>query len=168
MKKIIVFTLVALCTSGLVKAQNDDKLKVSVGPELSIPVGNFSTGWSFGIGATAQVEIKLQDRLNGTATGGVIFYNGKSIGGGLKQTGITIIPIRVGGKYFFTEGIYGAAQIGVGFINKGIGTAFAYSPQLGYEFRTKSGKAVDASFKYDGYSKNGTLGAIGFRVAYVF
>lgn len=161
----------AICTSSLVMAQRQPAFKFSIGPELSIPTGNFSTGWSFGIGGTAQAEIKLQDNLNGTATTGIIFYNGKSLGGGVKNTGLTIIPIRVGGKYFFTEGIYGAAQIGVGILNRGFGTAFAYSPQLGYEFKTKSNKAIDATFKYDGYSAKsdvGTLGALGFRLAYIF
>ncbi len=171
MKKIIMFTLVALCTSGVVMAQRSQNLKFSVGPELSIPTGNFSTGYSFGIGGTAQAELPVQQNFNVTGTTGIIFYNGKSVGGGYKNSGLTIIPIRVGGKYFFTEGVYGAAQIGVGIINKGLGTAFAYTPAIGYEFRTKSGKAVDVSFKYDGYSAKqevGTLSAFGFRVAYIF
>jgi hypothetical protein len=64
--------------------------------------------------------------------------------------------------------VYGALQAGVAFLNNGGGTAFAYSPQLGYEFKTKTDKAIDASFKYDGYSKNGTLGAVGVRIAYIF
>lgn len=163
--------LVVFLTSAMATAQNDSKFKISVGPELSIPTGTFSIGWSFGIGGTGQVEIKLQENLFGTATAGVVFYNGKSLGAGLKNTGLTIVPIRVGGKYFFTEGIYGAAQIGIGILNRNSGTAFAYSPQIGYEFKTRSDKAIDASFKYDGYSAKaavGTLGAIGFRVAYIF
>ena len=178
MKKIIMFMLVAFCISGTVMAQRSQNLKFSVGPELSIPTGNFSTGYSFGIGGTAQAELPVQQNFNVTGTAGIIFYNGKSVGNGYKYSGLTIIPIRIGGKYFFTEGIYGAAQIGIGIINKEYSTAFAYSPQIGYEFRTNSGKAVDVSFKYDGYSskeKNeygvligGTLSAIGFRAAYIF
>jgi hypothetical protein len=167
MKKVILLTSISLCVSAIIFAQ-DKGLKFSVGPELALPIGNFSNGWSFGIGATAQIEKSLQDKLYGTATGGIVFYNGKSVGNGLKNEGIAIIPLRVGAKYFLSGGIYGAMQVGLGFINKGIGTAFAYSPQVGYEFQTKSGKAVDATFKYDGYSKNGTLGEIAFRLAYIF
>ncbi|MBL0356854.1 MAG: hypothetical protein IPP72_08150 [Chitinophagaceae bacterium] len=167
MKKVILLTTISLCVAAIRFAQ-DKGFKFSVGPELALPIGDFSNGWSFGIGATAQVEKSLQDKLYGTATGGIVFYNGKSVGGGLKNAGISIIPIRVGAKYFLSGGIYGAMQVGLGFINKGIGTAFAYSPQVGYEFQTKSGKAVDATFKYDGYSKNGTLSEIAFRLAYIF
>ena len=61
--------------------------------------------------------------------------------------------------------------MGIGILNKlnnEGGTAFAYSPQIGYEFKTKTDKKIDATFKYDAYSKNGTIGALGFRLAYIF
>ena len=168
MKKVILFTLITVCTSSVLMAQNTAAFRFSVGPELSFATGAFSNTHSIGIGGSIQGEISLQDKLYGTGTFGVMAYNGKSIGGGLKYAGETIVPLRVGAKYFLSGGVYGALQAGVAFLNNGVGTAFAYSPQLGYEFNTKGGKAVDATFKYDGYSKNGTLGAIGFRVAYIF
>lgn len=171
MKKVILFSLIALGIANGVKAQSEQRFKFSVGPELSIPTGTFSNGWSFGIGGTAQVEVPVQQNFNVTGTAGIILYNGKTVGNGLKNTSLSIIPIRVGGKYFFTQGVYGAAQLGLGIINRGFGTAFAYSPQIGYEFRTNSGKAIDLSFKYDGYSAKsevGTLSAFGIRVAYIF
>jgi hypothetical protein len=168
MRKLIVFTVAAMCTFSAVKAQDQSSFRFSAGPELSFATGAFSNTHSIGIGGTVQAEVSLQEHLYGTATFGIIAYNGKSSGAGLKYKGETILPLRVGAKYFLSGGVYGAAQIGVGFLNNGGGTAFAYSPQIGYEFKTRSDKAVDASFKYDGYSKNGTLGAIGFRVAYIF
>ena len=168
MKKIIVLMVVAVCTSCMLMAQSDSKFRFSVGPELSFASGSFSDSHSIGIGGTAQAEVSLQEHLYGTATFGLISYNGKSSGAGYKYKGETILPLRVGVKYFLSGGIYGAAQLGVGFLNNGGGTAFAYSPQIGYEFKTKSDKALDATFKYDGYSKDGTIGAIGFRLAYVF
>lgn len=168
MKKIslLLFALMALTLAG--KSQNSS-FKVSVGAEVGIPTGNFSNTHGFGIGATGQFEFPVQERLSATATGGILFYNGKSIPGasGTKFSGINIIPIRVGLKNFFTTGFYGAAQIGLGFINRGVGTAFAYSPQLGYEFDSKDGKSFDIAIKYDGYAKSGGLGAFGIRVAKV-
>jgi hypothetical protein len=149
-------------------AQTDSKFKFSFGPELSLATGAFSDTHSFGIGASVQAEVLLQEHLYGTATFGLISYNGKSYGSGTKFKGETFLPLRVGAKYFLSGGVYGALQAGVAFLNNGGGTAFAYSPQLGYEFKTKTDKAIDASFKYDGYSKNGTLGAVGVRIAYIF
>lgn len=169
MKKTTVFTLMVFCISSIVVAQNEPKFKVSAGPEISFATGSFSNTHSFGIGGTVQAEASLQEHFYGTATFGIISYNGKSFGSGLKFAGQTIVPLRVGVKYFLAGGVYGAVQAGVGFLNNGGGTAFAYSPQIGYEFKTKSDKALDATFKYDGYSKSGgTLGALGFRVAYIF
>ncbi len=172
MKKLIVFTLLSFCTSMIVFAQDQPKFKFIVGPELSFATGSFSNNSSFGIGATGQADISLKEKLYGTITSGIHFFNGKSIpgSGSTKNTGPTIIPVRIGVKYFVVGGVYGAFQMGAAFISNNMnynGTAFAYSPQLGYEFRTKTGRAVDATFKYDGYSKNG-IGALGFRLAYVF
>jgi len=172
MKKIIVFTLLSFCSCIIVLAQDQPKFKFIAGPELSFATGSFSDKSSFGIGATGQVDISLKEKIYGTITSGIHFFNGKSIAGSstTKTTGPTIIPVRVGGKYFVVGGVYTAFQMGVAFISNNTdynGTAFAYSPQLGYEFRTKTGRAVDATFKYDGYSKNG-IGALGFRLAYVF
>ncbi len=169
MKKLILSVMIVLGASSLAMAQSDSKFKVSIGPELSFATGAFSNTHSFGIGGSIQAEVLLQQHLYGTATLGIISYNGKSYGAGTKFKGATFIPVRVGVKYFLSGGVYGAAQLGVAFLNNGGGSAFAYSPQLGYEFKTKSEKAIDASFKYDGYSvSGGTLGAIGFRVAYIF
>jgi hypothetical protein len=167
MKKVILFTVFALVISLVSFAQLDNKFKFSLGAEFGVVTGSYSNGYSFGIGGTGQAEFPIQDKLKGTVTGGIVFYNGKSIGGGQKNTGISAIPIRVGGKYYLTSSVYGALQIGVGFLNKGLGTAFAYSPQIGYEFLSKNNKPVDIGFKYDAYAKNGTLGSLGIRLALV-
>ena len=170
MKRKVLLPFLALFISGFVIAQDAQKFRFSVGPELSFATGSFAITHSVGVGATIQAEIPLQQYLYGTATTGFVGYGGKSIAStNLKATSQTIIPIKVGIKYFFIGGFYGAAQIGVGILgNNAKGAAFAYTPQIGYEFKTKSGKAVDATFKYDGYSKNGTIEAIGFRLAYIF
>jgi hypothetical protein len=168
MKKIIALAFIVFSTTSAIFAQSQSGFKFSVGPELGFPTGSFSDSHSFGIGVTGQVEISLQEHLYGTITGGVMSYNGKSSGAGFKYKGTTVVPLRVGVKYFLSGGIYTALQVGVGFLNNGLGTAFAYSPQIGYEFKNKNDKKIDATFKYDAYSKDGTIGAIGFRLAYIF
>lgn len=167
MRKVLLISAIALCISFAVNAQ-DKGIKFSVGAELGFATGGFSNTHSIGIGGSAQLEIPLQDKLNGVAYAGILAYNGKSAGSGIKFKGQTIIPVRVGVKYFLAGGFYGAFQTGLGFLGNSGGTAFSYSPQVGYEFQTRSGKAVDATFKYDAYSKNGTIGAMGFRLAYIF
>lgn len=169
MKKIMLLLVAATVVNVAASAQDNRNFKFSVGAELGFATGSFSSSHSIGIGGSAQAEIPLQDKLNGTGYVGILAYNGKSAGSGVKFKGQTIIPVRVGIKYFLTEGIYGGLQAGVGFLSgAATGTAFSYSPQIGYEFKTNNGKAVDATFKYDGYSKNGSIGALGFRLAYIF
>ena len=176
--------MVALSSSSFILAQSQPGFKFSVGPEIGFATGSFSNTHSIGIGGTIQAEVSLQEHLYGTATFGVMAYNGKSSGSNTNYKVATFIPLRVGAKYFLAGGFYGTFQLGVGFLKNTTpslniltpntddsGTAFAYSPQIGYEFKTKSDKAIDATFKYDGYSGGnniGTVGAIGFRLAYIF
>ena len=168
MKKIIVTTIIFFCVTAVSFAQ-DKNIKLSAGLELAFPSGTLSASQSFGIGGTAQLEIPLQKKLMGVAYGGIIFFKGKSLGSGLNNAGISIIPVRVGVKYYLTGSVYGGFQAGLGFINRGVGTAFSYSPQLGYEFKTNSGKSIDVAFKYDGNAKSGgSFSSFGVRLAYVF
>jgi len=174
MKKIIVLMMVAICTSCIVMAQYSPGFRFSVGPELDLATGVFRQTHSVGVGASIQIEKSLQQNLYATASTGISIYGGKSTSGSYANKNVTIIPIKVGIKYFLVGGVYAAAQLGVGIFGNNTnfnGTHFAYTPQFGYEFKTKSGKAVDASFKYDGYSAGssiGTLESVGFRVAYIF
>lgn len=170
MKRIMLTLVTILFCSLIATAQKRSIVKLNIGPELAFPTGDFSNFYSFGIGGTAQVEIPLQEKLQGVAYGGVVFYNGKSAGSGLKNKGVTIIPIRIGLKQFLAGSIYGAVQAGLGIIggpDAFSGTTFSYSPQIGYEFNSKSGKAIDASFKYDAYTKSGTISSLGFRIGFV-
>lgn len=168
MKKFTLLTLIgcSILTAGY--SQKKDNVKLSVGAELAFATGNLSNTHSIGLGGSAQLEIPIQEKLNAVAYGGIIFYNGKSAGAGLKRKGLTVVPVRVGIKYFLTGSVYTNLQAGIGLLGGyGTGTAFSYSPQIGYEFQTNSGKSIDLTFKYDGYSKGGTLGSFGFRLAYI-
>jgi len=170
MKKTLLAILgIAIFSGAVAQKKSDDKFRFSAGPEIGFATGTLNLSHSVGIGGTIQAEINGAPSTNFTLTTGFLSYAGRKIGSGIKATAQTIIPVKVGVKYFLSEGFYGAAQLGVGvFSNYYTGAALAYTPMLGYEFNTKSGKAVDAAFKYDGYSKNGGFGSIGFRLAYRF
>ncbi|MBS1510007.1 MAG: hypothetical protein JST86_04150 [Bacteroidetes bacterium] len=171
MKRLLLATAIcALCTTAMAQNKEEKKFNFSAGAELGIATSDFSLTHSIGIGATIQAENNVAKGTNITLTTGYLTYNGKSAGAGIKYKAAGIIPLKAGVKFFLSEGFYGAAQLGAGFFSGwGNGAAFAYTPVLGYEFNTKSGTAVDASFKYDGYAKNGTsLGSVGVRVAYRF
>lgn len=168
MRKIIILSIIIICSSFIVKAQDVGLTRYSAGIELGSTSGTNSNAWGLGIGVSGQVEHFFQENLSGTFLVGVVSYIGKSYPGnsGLKYKAYNAVPIRIGVRYYIVDGFHVGAQLGVG-LNTG-GNTFAYSPQVGYNFKTNSGSSIDASFKYDGYSGNGTFSALGIRVAYIF
>ncbi|MEO7767953.1 MAG: hypothetical protein ABIS01_11020 [Ferruginibacter sp.] len=175
MKKLILSAALIMTLVITAFAQNEvqsNKFSFSAGPEAGFATGSFSGTHSVGIGGSAQAEYFVMDKLKATVTIGLLTYVGKSYSSNTDNAAQSIIPLRIGGKYFLTGGLYGGAQLGVAFLgNFYKGTAFAYSPlMLGYEFKTKSAKSIDATIKYDGYTGAGagTIGAFGARLAYVF
>ncbi|MGC4102715.1 hypothetical protein [Ferruginibacter sp.] len=171
MKKFFLAVAVsAICSGAFAQKDNGTKFHFSVGPEVGFAVGGFNDTHSVGIGATIAAGFNIAPSTDFTINSGLLSYAGRSVSSGIKYKSQVIVPLKAGLKYFLSEGFYAEGQVGAGFLsNYGTGVAFAYSPVLGYEFSTKSGKAVDAAFKYDGYSKNGgSIGAINFRLAYRF
>ncbi len=168
-KSILSVFLSAFAGYAFAQDDTDKKMHFSVGPEFGFAASDFSKTHSVGIGATAQLDGRISQYTHITLTTGYISYAGKSAGAGVKFKAAGIIPLKGGIKYFFTDAFYAASQIGVGFFSNNLGSAFAYTPMLGYEFAIKSEKAMDVSLKYDGYSKNGSsLGSIGLRLAFRF
>jgi len=170
MKKILLaVAITAICSGAYAQKDSDKKFHFSIGPEIGFATGDFNVTHSVGVGATVQAENNIGGSTNITLTTGYMSYAGRSAGSGIKFKAAGIIPLKIGIKYFLSEGFYGAAQLGAGIFSNGGGTAFAYTPMIGYEFNTKSGQAVDAGLKYDGYSKNSSnLGSVGIRLAYKF
>lgn len=167
--KTIILAAAILSGSSVYAQQAEKKVNLSIGPEIGIATGNFANTNSVGLGATFQADVNVATSTMLTFTTGYHVYAGKSAGTGIKYKATSVLPVRAGIKYYLSGGFYGAAQLGAGFFNRGGGTALAYTPMLGYEFTTKSDKAVDVALKYDGYSANGTgLGAVNVRLAYRF
>jgi hypothetical protein len=171
MKKVsLLFVLLAGATLSYAQ-KNDNKLALSVGANVNIPLGDFGKSYSYGVGLDGQLDYFVQEKLAITGSVGFTSFNGKSInvlGTPFKNPTITIIPVLVGGKYLLTENLYAGLQLGVGLgkVKKGDSfSAFAYAPSLGY----KINENVDVSVKYQGLKeKDADLNSFGLRVAYTF
>jgi hypothetical protein len=74
---------------------------------VAIPFGTLGDFAGIGIGVLPRYEYTLMPNLNLTGRIGFIFHLSKN------DTSFYEIPILVGGKYGFTDAIYGAAEIGV-------------------------------------------------------
>lgn len=134
MKKVLVLCVVALFMVGLTNAQTS-KLKIGVGAYIGLPMGNFGDVTSLGFGGVAQGEYDLAPQIVGTLTTGYLSFSGKSVNG-VDLGSWSVVPILVGGKYFFTPMFYGAVQIGINMVsytNKHVPVGFNYvTGQIAY------------------------------------
>jgi len=183
MKKTLILSILAICTSVVAIAQPEQgKFRFSIGPEVGYVVGTYHANWNLGAGGSAQAEYFFTDHTSLTVMGGFVGYLGTTVPGypGYKYQAFNVIPVKAGIRFYAGESFHIGAQLGVGFMDNGAGhtTAFAYSPIIGYNFKTSNDKGIDFSIKYDGYAFNqndfhnngygGTFGAVGLRLAYIF
>ncbi len=171
MKKVLLSAAIVVALTFSANAQKTDdvsKLKFSVGLEAALPLGDFGTGWSFGVGGSAQADYNVSEELDLTLSAGVLSYSGKTVSG-YTIPSITFIPVLVGTKYAFTEKVYGSAQLGLTFITAtgSSSSGFTFAPGVGIKFTEN----LDALVKYTSVSAGngfGSYGALGVRVAYTF
>ena len=160
MKKLLIAGIAVIFTVTSVNAQNNSSF--SLGAELSLPVGLFGDVYSFGYGASGQGNFGIGGNAAITAYAGYINYSLKSTYGSGSQG---YIPVLGGVEFGFAPSVFGSAQLGLTFYTKGGGSAFTYSPGIGFRLS----KNFSALVKYVGQSKAGaTSSAVGVRVAYAF
>ncbi len=173
MKKLLFFTAIGLLFCSMASAQREGRTRFSLGAELGLATSNplaaqpGNKGWGLGIGASAEAEHFYKQNLSGTAYIGLISYAGRAKTGSSNNKAYTVIPVRVGGNVY-AGNLHLGAQIGVGLnsMNGSSATAFAYTPQIGYNF-SRNDKPLDLTLKYDGYAGNGNFGALGLRLSII-
>ena len=166
MKKILT-ALFLVATAFSANAQSGKNVKFSLGAELGVPTGNLNTIYSVAVGATAQADIKIDTDAALTFNTGIIQFVGKHIPNTNTNTKFrsqTFIPLLVGVKYYFTQMVYGSAQLGTSVTPSSAmrGSIFTYIPGIGFKFDER----IDLLVKYTGYSDDG--GAFGVRLGYTF
>lgn len=173
MKKVLLIAaLTTVSFAGFSQDKKESKpLSFSVGVDAGLPIGDFGDGYSFGIGGSAQADYKVADKLALTLNTGYMSYSGKSIsvlGVSIKNPSLGVIPIMAGTRYWFSENLYGSAQLGVSIWSfsggGGSETSFTWAPGIGYRFSN-----IDLLLKYNSINATGgALGSIGLRAAYNF
>ena len=147
MKKLIFLFGISLMAlnSTAQRGKDEAKLGFNAGAELGLATGGLNSIYSLGIGATANLEYKIDDKLKALVNSGLIQYIGKKISG--TQTKIrnsAAIPILGGVKYYVANNFYGQAALGLTiFSGAGGSTKFTYSPGIGF----KANEKIDILFK---------------------
>jgi hypothetical protein len=192
MKKLllaVIVTMLVLAVAAPTNAQG--KIVISVGPDVLLPMGTFGDASGIGFGGSVRGQYNFTPMASAGLTVGYYTWSSKdqTIGGvTVKGAGLSGIPIRVFGKYYFMpEGklrVYGIAELGFfiasvtipaqnfGFFTTPETTAsetdFNYAPGLGVEL--PAGKMnVDISVRYDGIATSGSSsGSLAGRVGLNF
>lgn len=171
MKKLILSLAIAAiafsANAQKSKSKESDgrKVKFSVGADLGIPVGIFSSVFNFAYGGDLQVDYATSPTFALNFSAGYVSFSVKnSLGGG--GIGGGWIPVLVGGRYFFSPKVYGSTQLGISIATgSGGGTNFTYVPGIG----VKISDNFDILAKFHSLTFNGgALSYAGVRLAYTF
>ena len=149
--KQLILTALLLVVASYVNAQSKDEkpFKIGAGALIGLPVGDASTYTSLAFGIDVLGEYAVAPSFGFTLSAGYVDFAKKSGYSGFK-TGL--IPILIGGKYYFSDMLYGSAQVGLSLSTEsGAGSAFTFAPGIGY----KISKNFDLLLKYQSASKNG-------------
>jgi hypothetical protein len=171
MKKVFLSIAIAAIafSANAQDSKSDQPLKFSVGVEAGLPLGDFKEFSKFGIGGSVQGEYAAAEKVGLTLNAGFLSFSGKTIDGD-KFPSTSIVPVLAGAKYYFTDKVYGHAQVGISFMSvkfEGVtasASGFTYAPTIG----VMPSENIDVSLKYLGISKDGTTSFLGLRVAYTF
>ena len=174
MKKNFFLFSMTVFVFNIAFAQREGRTRFSIGPELGIALSNpkkvvpDNKGWGLGIGGSVELEHFFQQNFSTVLYGGFVGYNGRSTGASTKNKAYTAIPVRVGANYY-VRNLHVGAQLGVGFNNLGgtSATAFSYSPQIGYNFKSRNDKPLDLTAKIDGYAGNINFTALDLRLSLI-
>jgi hypothetical protein len=186
MKKMRLLIAVAALVCGLIQTSDAQVGRFSAGLELALPMGDFGDVAGTGFGGSLRYEYPLGDNIGLMATVGYLTFGEEDLGDFGTYT-YSMIPIQVGGKYYFTEqqnGFYAMAELGVhsttvdveipetnffGIIIPGqsaseSSTDLSFAPGVGYHLAN-----LDFGLKYQIISTEGSSTSyLGIRAAYVF
>jgi len=170
MKKVLITLMVlsGFAVNSFAQSSNDGG-KVSIGVEAGIPVGDISNGYNFVIGGSLKFEQPVANALAVTLTAGYSSFQGKTVtilGVSGKYPAAGFIPAKAGLKFGIADALYGEAQLGAAFSTEsGGGTAFAYSPGIGFKFSEN----IDLGVRYEGWSHSGnTVSQVAARLGFSF
>ena len=163
MKKINLFILALLFTGSLISAQS--KLGVGINGGYLSSTGDLGDVFNKGFGGTASLTYNLNNNLQFSATTGYLgfTFNNDYFNQQLQDVGynftvnldatMNIIPLMVGGKYFFTESQfkpYVGLDLGLHIMTITVPTSTITSngASTTKSTETKAGYALGAGFQY--------------------
>lgn len=168
MRKVLLAFSIAAISFVSAKAQDNGGFHAAGGLKVALPIGDFSNGYSLGIGAELQGEYMFAENISGVATAGYTHFLGKTVseaGVDYKMDAAGFIPVLAGVRFYPSSQFFVGAKAGLSFgTQTGAGSSFTYEPQVGY-----NGEKFQVAAGYTAMSKNSvTLGSVGVSFLYKF
>jgi|GEM_PF-1210810 len=159
---VFLFTLFIGVASAQKETRKSSGTALSLGAELSLPVGLFGQVYSSGIGASVQENFVINKQIALIIFAAYINYSLKNTYGGGSNG---YIPVLGGVEVSISPLIFASARLGVTFRTQGLGTTFTYSPGIGFRIS----RNFTALLKYVGQTRSAiNSSSVGLRAAYVF
>jgi hypothetical protein len=175
MTRILLFVALLSCSVFSSYAQTKYKPQLSIGGEFGLPVGEISNVYGTVLGASAKLELPVPSTpLNFVLTSGFSTFIVRLDYQGFADPVSYVIPVEVGGKYYFSKIGYAEADFGISSSVSsnytGPQKAFIYSPVIGVSAPTNKHKAtIDLGLRYEGRAENDrTVSQVALRLAYRF
>jgi hypothetical protein len=151
MKKRFLFIAALFVFSIASYSQVDTRHFIfSLAPEVSVPIGDFKQINKTGFGLNIITQFSIADKLKLLASLGGGQHHGKTfdsqVGYSDTYPSVSILRLRAGLKYFLSQGLFIAGNLGVAhtFQEGESKYGLSYAPQLGYELG-----GVDVFARYD-------------------
>jgi hypothetical protein len=161
--------------SNTLKRDKENSFSIGANLEPGLPVSDLSKVSSFVLGVNAMAKYSLSEKLAVRASIGYMTYfaktqkiiednsNGNVQVISIKPNAVHAVPLQAGLSYLVTDHIFIIGSAGTSFLSDGGGTAFIYSPGIGYQ-----ANRFEAIAKYERLSKTGTISFIGLQLGYFF
>jgi len=164
-------------SGGSSNSSSGKEWRISVGPEVGLPLAGYSNAYSWSFGGSAQLDIPVASNFYVTVNAGYddLFVKSNEF----PNRNLQLIPVKAGVKYFFIpDFLYVQAQAGATFLgNKSDVLAdksagFTYTPQVGVLLKLAPKNYLDLGFRWEQtsafYDGGSHLSTLGLRVAYSF
>ena len=191
MKKASLLILMVAGLLSFTTISNAQSGRFSLGLDLGFPMGDFGKLYDLGVGPTFRYEHPVGDNIGLSITTGILIFAGGSSdedGFVTDVSAVSMIPVQLGFKYYFTEqqlGFYGMAEVGIhsstyastDLYESRSSTDLSYAPQIGYclnrwDFGLRYQMISSSQDVPDGSggvtSETSTSSFLGLRVAFVF
>lgn len=170
--KLLLFVMLfVLAVSVNAQTKDAKPLKIGVGAMVGLPMGDMKDVASLAYGVDLMGEYAVAPSFGLTLSIGYVDFSKKSDFKAMEdELGIKfklgMIPVLAGAKYYFSDQIYGSAQVGLSFgTESGAGSAFTFAPGIGY----KISENFDLLLKYQTASKDGSSNSfLGLRAGLSF